>query len=160
MNYGVVAALGLVRNPFRRRNLRRLAAAPAVSVRPARSSSPTSAGSTPSARRWTQPNIRYYIFAFLFVVFDVEAAFLFPWALVYERLGLFAVVEMFLFIAILAFGLVYAWGRKLLDWDLMALLDQIELPKPIVRPSTGAGSTPSGRCSSAWPAARSRWRRR
>lgn len=65
---------------------------------------------------WTQPNIRYYIFAFLFVVFDVEAAFLFPWALVYEKLGLYAVVEMILFVVILLVGLVYAWGRRLLDW--------------------------------------------
>lgn len=65
---------------------------------------------------WTQPNIRYYIFAFLFVVFDVESVFLFPWALVYDKLGLFAVVEMILFVAILAVGLVYAWGRRLLEW--------------------------------------------
>lgn len=65
---------------------------------------------------WKQPNVRYYIFAFLFVVFDVEALFLFPWAVVYERLGMFAVVEMTLFVAILLFGLFYAWGRKVLDW--------------------------------------------
>lgn len=65
---------------------------------------------------WKQPNVRYYIFAFLFVVFDVEALFLFPWAVVYERLGLFAVVEMTIFVAILLFGLVYAWGRRVLDW--------------------------------------------
>lgn len=65
---------------------------------------------------WTQPNIRYYVFAFLFAIFDVEAVFLFPWALVYEKLGLFAVVEMILFVVILVFGLVYAWGRKVLDW--------------------------------------------
>ena len=65
---------------------------------------------------WKQPHIRYYIFAFLFVVFDVEALFLFPWAVVYAKLGLYAVVEMVLFIAILFFGLAYAWGRKVLDW--------------------------------------------
>lgn len=65
---------------------------------------------------WKQPNVRYYIFAFLFVVFDVEALFLFPWAVVYESLGLFAVVEMILFVVILLFGLFYAWGRKVLDW--------------------------------------------
>jgi NADH-quinone oxidoreductase subunit A len=65
---------------------------------------------------WKQPNIRYYIFAFLFVVFDVEALFLFPWAVTYESLGLFAVVEMILFVVILLFGLVYAWGRKALEW--------------------------------------------
>jgi NADH-quinone oxidoreductase subunit A len=65
---------------------------------------------------WKQPHVRYYIFAFLFVVFDVEALFLFPWAVTYEKLGLYAVVEMILFIVILFFGLAYAWGRRVLDW--------------------------------------------
>ena len=65
---------------------------------------------------WKQPNVRYYIFAFLFVVFDVEALFLFPWALTYQKLGLYAVIEMIVFIAILIFGLAYAWGRRVLDW--------------------------------------------
>lgn len=73
-------------------------------------------GIDPIGESWKQPNVRYYIFAFLFVVFDVEALFLFPWAIVYEKLGLFAVVEMGLFVAILLVGLVYAWGRRLLDW--------------------------------------------
>ena len=65
---------------------------------------------------WKQPNVRYYIFAFLFVIFDVEALFLFPWALTYLKLGLYAVVEMIVFVAILFFGLAYAWGRRVLDW--------------------------------------------
>ncbi|HYZ92464.1 MAG TPA: NADH-quinone oxidoreductase subunit A [Actinomycetota bacterium] len=73
-------------------------------------------GIDPIGESWKQPNVRYYIFAFLFVVFDVEALFLFPWAVVYERLGLFAVVEMVLFVAILLFGLVYAWGKRVLEW--------------------------------------------
>ena len=65
---------------------------------------------------WKQPNVRYYIFAFLFVVFDVEALFLFPWAITYKKLGLYSVVEMIVFVAILFFGLAYAWGRRVLDW--------------------------------------------
>ncbi len=73
-------------------------------------------GMDPIGESWKQPNVRYYIFAFLFVVFDVEALFLFPWAVVYEKLGLFAVVEMIIFVVILLFGLVYAWGRRVLDW--------------------------------------------
>ena len=73
-------------------------------------------GIDPVGVTWKQPNIRYYIFAFLFVVFDVEALFLFPWAITYEQLGLFAVVEMILFVVILLFGLAYAWGRRVLDW--------------------------------------------
>lgn len=73
-------------------------------------------GIDPIGESWKQPNVRYYIFAFLFVVFDVEALFLFPWAVTYEKLGMFAVVEMILFVAILFFGLVYAWGRRALEW--------------------------------------------
>lgn len=65
---------------------------------------------------WSQPNIRYYVFAFLFAIFDVEAVFLFPWAVVYQRIGLFAVVEMIIFVAILMFGLAYAWSRRILEW--------------------------------------------
>lgn len=65
---------------------------------------------------WTQPNVRYYIFAFLFAVFDVEALFLFPWAVVYKEMGMFVVVEMIVFVAILLVGLAYAWGRRVLDW--------------------------------------------
>lgn len=64
----------------------------------------------------TQTTIRYYIFALLFVIFDVEAVFLFPWAVVFERIGLFAFVEMMIFIGILALGLAYAWRKKVLDW--------------------------------------------
>ena len=73
---------------------------------------------------WSQMNIRYYVFAFLFVIFDVESVFLFPWAVIVGGLGddsivspTFAVVEMFLFIAILAVGLVYAWRKKVLVWE-------------------------------------------
>ena len=73
-------------------------------------------GIDPIGESWKQPNVRYYIFAFLFVVFDVEALFLFPWAVVYERMGLFAVVEMALFVVILLFGLAYAWGKRVLEW--------------------------------------------
>lgn len=73
-------------------------------------------GVDPVPGGWSQSTVRYYIFALLFVVFDVEAVFLFPWATVFERLGLFAFVEMMIFIAILALGLAYAWRKKVLDW--------------------------------------------
>ena len=65
---------------------------------------------------WSQSQIRYYIYAFLFVVFDVESVFLFPWATVFERLGYAAVVEMGIFILILAIGLLYAWRKGVLQW--------------------------------------------
>ena len=73
-------------------------------------------GIDPIGRGWTQTNVRYYIFALLFVIFDVEAVFLFPWAIVFERLGTQAFIEMLIFIAILAFALLYAIRKKLLEW--------------------------------------------
>ena len=65
---------------------------------------------------WGQSNVRYYVYALLFVIFDVEAVFIFPWAVNLERLGVFGLVEMVIFIAILAFGLVYAWRKGVLRW--------------------------------------------
>jgi NADH-quinone oxidoreductase subunit A len=73
-------------------------------------------GIDPIGQGWTQANVRYYIFALLFVIFDVEAVFLFPWALVFERLGTQAFVEMVLFIAILAVALLYAVRKRVLEW--------------------------------------------
>jgi len=63
-----------------------------------------------------QSNVRYYIYALLFVMFDVEAVFIFPWAVDLERLGTFGLVEMIVFIAILTLGLVYAWRKGVLRW--------------------------------------------
>ena len=63
-----------------------------------------------------QSNIRYYVYALLFVMFDVEAVFIFPWAVRLEGLGTFGLVEMAIFIVILALGLVYAWRKGVLRW--------------------------------------------
>ncbi|MCB1039385.1 MAG: NADH-quinone oxidoreductase subunit A [Acidimicrobiales bacterium] len=65
---------------------------------------------------WAQTPIRYYVFALLFVMFDVEAVFIFPWALRLEAYGWFGAIEMLVFIAILALGLLYAWRKKVLRW--------------------------------------------
>ena len=73
-------------------------------------------GIDPIGFGWSQTNVRYYIFALLFVVFDVEAVFLFPWAIVFEDLGTPAFVEMVIFIAILAIALLYAVKKKVLEW--------------------------------------------
>ncbi len=62
-------------------------------------------------------SIKFYLIAILFVVFDVEAIFLYPWALVYDRIGLFAVIEMFLFIFLLLIGYLYAWRKEALEWE-------------------------------------------
>ncbi len=73
------------------------------------------AGSDPVSG-FGQSNIRYYVYALLFVMFDVEAVFIFPWAIRLERLGTFALVEMVVFVVILALGLVYAWRKGVLRW--------------------------------------------
>ncbi len=73
------------------------------------------AGSDPIGG-WGQSNIRYYVYALLFVMFDVEAVFIFPWAIRLEFLGWFAVIEMIAFVLVLALGLVYAWRKGVLRW--------------------------------------------
>jgi NADH-quinone oxidoreductase subunit A len=73
-------------------------------------------GIDPVGEGWAQSQIRYYIYAFLFVIFDVESVFLFPWAVVFERLGMYAVVSMSIFILILGAGLLYAWRKGVLRW--------------------------------------------
>ncbi|HJL69964.1 MAG: NADH-quinone oxidoreductase subunit A [Anaerolineales bacterium] len=65
---------------------------------------------------WVQFKAQYYIFSLVFVIFDVEIVFLFPWAVAYRQLPFFAVLEGVLFILILAGGLVYAWRKGALDW--------------------------------------------
>ena len=66
--------------------------------------------------RWTQFNFRFYMYAILFVIFDVEVIFLYPWATKFLTLELFALIEMGVFVAILLVGLAYAWRKKDLEW--------------------------------------------
>ena len=65
---------------------------------------------------WVQYRVQYYVYALLFVVFDVEVIFLYPWALIWKGLGPVVFAEMALFIAILSVGLVYAWKKGVLEW--------------------------------------------
>jgi NADH-quinone oxidoreductase subunit A len=65
---------------------------------------------------WVRFRIQYYIYALLFVVFDIESIFLYPWAVSYAGLGLFALIEMVIFLLMLVIGLVYAWARGVLRW--------------------------------------------
>ncbi|UCD84311.1 MAG: NADH-quinone oxidoreductase subunit A [Deltaproteobacteria bacterium] len=65
---------------------------------------------------WIQFNIRFYIIALIFIIFDVEIVFLYPWAVVFQKLGWFAFVEMMIFIFILLVGLAYVWRKGDLDW--------------------------------------------
>ena len=83
---------------------------------------PYECGEIPFGNAWKQFKVGYYIFALVFVVFDVEAIFLFPWAkellnLKKAGLGPFAFFEMMIFIAILVVGLVYAWRKGVLKWE-------------------------------------------
>jgi NADH-quinone oxidoreductase subunit A len=73
-------------------------------------------GVDPVGSAWAQSQVRYYLFALLFVLFDVEAVFIFPFATRAETYEWFGVVEMSIFIVILALGLVYAWRKKVLRW--------------------------------------------
>src|SRR4051812_49922611 len=73
-------------------------------------------GVDPVGSGWSQSQIRYYIFAVLFVLFDVEAVFVFPWATRLEIYDVFGLVEMGIFIVILALGLLYAWRKGVLRW--------------------------------------------
>ena len=73
------------------------------------------AGSDPVGG-WGQSNVRYYVYALLFVMFDVEAVFIFPWAVNLKTLDVFGLVEMTVFIVVLTLGLVYAWRKGVLRW--------------------------------------------
>jgi NAD(P)H-quinone oxidoreductase subunit 3 len=74
-------------------------------------------GMEPIGGAWIQFNIRYYMFSLVFVIFDVETVFLYPWAVAFNQLGLLAFVEALIFIAILVVGLVYAWRKGALEWS-------------------------------------------
>ncbi|HEX9681539.1 MAG TPA: NADH-quinone oxidoreductase subunit A [Acidimicrobiales bacterium] len=73
-------------------------------------------GVDPVGIDWSQSQVRYYIYALLFVLFDVEAVFIFPWAVRLETYDVFGLVEMAIFIIILALGLLYAWRKRVLRW--------------------------------------------
>ena len=73
-------------------------------------------GVDPVGDDWAQTQIRYYVFAFLYVIFAVESVFLFPWATVFRGFGVQSLVEVGIFVAILAVALLYAWRRKVLTW--------------------------------------------
>lgn len=73
-------------------------------------------GENPTGSAWVQFNIRFYVFALIFIVFDVEAVFLLPWAVVFRELGMLAFVEGLVFIVILVVALAYVWRKGDLEW--------------------------------------------
>lgn len=74
-------------------------------------------GELPIGDAYVKFNIRFYVVALIFLIFDVEVVFLFPWAIVYQNLGAFAFIEMVIFLAILLVGYAYVWRKGDLDWD-------------------------------------------
>lgn len=74
-------------------------------------------GVVPFGQAWAQFNIRYYLFGLVFVIFAVEVIYLYPWAIVFRRLGRFAFVEMLIFLVVLLLGLAYAWRKGALEWS-------------------------------------------
>ncbi|HEV7710383.1 MAG TPA: NADH-quinone oxidoreductase subunit A [Asanoa sp.] len=91
---------------------------PANPAEPAGKRMTYESGVDPVGGDWAQAQIRYYVYAYLYVLFAVEAVFLFPWAVVFDRPGYGAttVVEMAIFVAVLALGILYAWRKKILNW--------------------------------------------
>jgi NADH-quinone oxidoreductase subunit A len=73
-------------------------------------------GEEPQGPAWIQFNVRFYVFALIFIIFDVEIIFLLPWAVVFRALGPFAFIEGLIFIAILVVGLAYVWRKGDLEW--------------------------------------------
>lgn len=78
---------------------------------------PYECGEDPIGDAWVRFNVRFYVIALIFLIFDVEVVFLFPWALVYRNLGLFGFLEMAVFLGILFVGYAYVWVKGDLDWD-------------------------------------------
>jgi len=77
---------------------------------------PYECGEVPEGSAWIRFNIRFYVFALIFIIFDVEIVFLLPWAVVFRKLGSFAFVEGLVFIGILVVGLAYVWKKGDLEW--------------------------------------------
>lgn len=78
---------------------------------------PYESGMTTIGPTWVQFKVGYYLFAILFLVFDVEIAFLFPWAVVFKGVGSVALIEVLIFLFILGLGLAYAWKKGALKWQ-------------------------------------------
>ena len=82
-----------------------------------RKSEPYESGMVPIGPGARRTPIRFYLVAVLFILFDIEIVFFLPWAVVFHKLGLFGLVEMFVFIAVLLVGYIYAWKKGALEWE-------------------------------------------
>ncbi len=82
-----------------------------------RKKEPYESGMQTIGKTWIQFKVGYYLFAIIFLIFDVEVIFLVPWAVVYKQIGLTAFVEIAIFLLILGLGLLYAWKKRALKWE-------------------------------------------
>lgn len=73
-------------------------------------------GNAPSGPAWARFSVKFYLIAILFIVFDVEVVFMYPWAVTFRDLGVFGFLEMMLFVAILTVGFAFAWRKGALEW--------------------------------------------
>ncbi len=80
-------------------------------------SQPYESGMIPYGPGTRQMTVRYYLVAVLFILFDVEVIFFLPWAVAFNQLGVFGLIEMFVFVAILLVGFIYIWKKGALEWD-------------------------------------------
>jgi NADH-quinone oxidoreductase subunit A len=87
---------------------------------------PYECGEVPEGSAWIRFDIRFYVFALIFIIFDVEIVFLLPWAVVFQKLGPFAFIEGLIFIGILAVGLAYVWKKGDLEWVKPSDLDALK----------------------------------
>ncbi len=78
-------------------------------------------GEVPEGEGWIQFNVRFYVIALIFIIFDVEIVFLFPWSVVFRDMGFLTFIEVFVFISILLVGLAYVWVKGDLEWVKMKL---------------------------------------
>ncbi|MEX1274833.1 MAG: NADH-quinone oxidoreductase subunit A [Bacteroidota bacterium] len=96
-------------------------------------------GEEPVGNARARFNIRFYVIALIFLIFEVEVVFLFPWALVYRDLGLFAFIEMAVFLAILLVGFAYVWVKGDLDWDKpVPQVPKFERDRPVHKQQSSA----------------------
>ena len=80
-------------------------------------SAPFECGNPPTGTAWKRFSVKFYMTAILFIVFDVEVVFLYPWAVLFRRLGWFGLAEMIIFVAVLGLALLYVWRKGALEWD-------------------------------------------
>jgi NADH-quinone oxidoreductase subunit A len=78
---------------------------------------PFECGNEPSGPAWGRFSVKFYLVAILFIVFDIEVVFMYPWAILFRQLGWFGLAEMGVFIVILALGLLYVWRKGALEWE-------------------------------------------